>query len=413
MTQAVSPTLPPAVEGERVQSRRLRELDVLRGLAILLVLGHHVGITPTHLPAALQEILDRWAMAGWVGVDLFFVLSGFLVSGLLFREYRAAGRVRVGRFLIRRGFKIYPAFYTLIAVTIVADRLLKRPVPSPGFWGEVLFLQNYVGALWTHTWSLAVEEHFYLLLAALVAVLVARARPAISRAEPFSVIVPLFVVVAGFALVARVATTVIAPPELMLHLAPSHLRLDSLMFGVVLSYLFHFRGDWLAAHVRDRRSTLWLVSVLALAPCLFLPVTSIVMQTIGFTLLYVGFGAVLLLALHRIPVATPHRSTSVISLMVMANGLAWLGTYSYSIYLWHMPVQAWSTIAIARLTGWLPPPTLAWSLYFIESIGAGVMMSLAIERPGLALRERLTTPTRDASASAGEPSLTPPQERAA
>src|SRR5208337_3375533 len=108
---------------------RLRELDVLRGLAILLVLGHHMGAVPLHTPGIVLVVLDLWRQAGWVGVDLFFVLSGFLVSGLLFQEYRMDGQVSLGRFLLRRGFKIYPAFYTLLLVTVIVDRLLSRPAP--------------------------------------------------------------------------------------------------------------------------------------------------------------------------------------------------------------------------------------------------------------------------------------------
>lgn len=373
------------------QSRRVRELDVLRGVAILLVLGHHAGITPTHLPVLVQEGLDRWAMAGWVGVDLFFVLSGFLVSGLLFQEYRASGQVRIGRFLMRRGFKIYPAFYALIVSTVIVDHALRRPAGWSPLINELFFVQNYGGGLWTHTWSLAVEEHFYLLLACLVAFLVAAAERRRAAADPFRIIGPLFLGIAAAALIARVVTEQLAPPDLRLHLAPTHLRLDSLMCGVALSYLFHFHGTWLATRVRAHRPIMIVVSLLCLAPALFLPVMSAVMQTIGFTLLYIGFGCVLLLAIHRLPgtsSAPPARAFSAV-LAAVATALAWLGTYSYSIYLWHMPAQAWSTIVLARLTHRLPSATPAWFLFYFLAVGFGVAMSLLIERPALALRERL------------------------
>ncbi len=85
---------------------RNQTLDVLRAVAVLLVFSRHStgALLVSHL--------------GWVGVDLFFVLSGFLVSGLLFREYQQDGQLLPGRFLIRRGFKIYPQFYLLVVVTI-------------------------------------------------------------------------------------------------------------------------------------------------------------------------------------------------------------------------------------------------------------------------------------------------------
>src|SRR5215470_10370022 len=97
---------------------------------------------------------------GWIGVDLFFVLSGFLVSGLLFREHLTHQRIEVGSFLARRGLKIYPGFYVLIAVSVLASVAMHRALSAAGVLSEVFFVQNYRRGLWPHTWSLAVEEHF-------------------------------------------------------------------------------------------------------------------------------------------------------------------------------------------------------------------------------------------------------------
>ena len=87
---------------------RVRQIDFLRAVAVILVLFRHhwVGI----------DVLQR---IGWIGVDLFFVLSGFLVSGLLFSEYKRYGNIKAGQFLIRRGFKIYPLFYLSIFLTLI------------------------------------------------------------------------------------------------------------------------------------------------------------------------------------------------------------------------------------------------------------------------------------------------------
>src|SRR5258706_12209135 len=98
------------------QSSRSRNqaLDILRGIAILIVLGRHLFFLPTDLPPPADLFFRTWIRCGWAGVDLFFVLSGFLVSGLLFQEFARNGNVAVSRFLIRRGFKIYPAFYVFL-----------------------------------------------------------------------------------------------------------------------------------------------------------------------------------------------------------------------------------------------------------------------------------------------------------
>ena len=88
---------------------RNRNLDALRAVAILLVLGRHF------------EYFRLWSQVGWAGVDLFFVLSGFLISGLLFAEWKQRGSIGIARFYVRRGLKIYPAFYVFLAMTAAAE----------------------------------------------------------------------------------------------------------------------------------------------------------------------------------------------------------------------------------------------------------------------------------------------------
>ena len=90
---------------------------------MLLVLGrHYAPLTLDGVAPAIATVALRWGQVGWIGVDLFFGLSGFLVSGLLFTEYRRHGRVEAGRFLVRRGFKIYPAFWMLLLVSYLVQR---------------------------------------------------------------------------------------------------------------------------------------------------------------------------------------------------------------------------------------------------------------------------------------------------
>jgi peptidoglycan/LPS O-acetylase OafA/YrhL len=98
-----------------------------------------------------------------VGVDLFFVLSGFLISGLLFREYIERGKIDLKRFWIRRSLKIYPPFYALLLATAIYS-LVKFHHVTSAILGDVFFVQNYLPHVWDHGWTLAVEEHFYLVL---------------------------------------------------------------------------------------------------------------------------------------------------------------------------------------------------------------------------------------------------------
>jgi len=127
---------------------RLKGLDFLRGLAILLVLLRH------------QYVSEYFFRIGWTGVDLFFVLSGFLVSGLIFKEYLSSGIFNPVRFLIRRGFKIYPLYYIFIVVYNI-PKIVFGEFKIIGFLSEIFFVQNYVwgyGYSFPATWSIAVER---------------------------------------------------------------------------------------------------------------------------------------------------------------------------------------------------------------------------------------------------------------
>src|SRR5690348_13300609 len=92
---------------------RMVQLDFLRGVAILLVLGRHSVISQRDA-GFLRPLATAWHRIGWTGVDLFFVLSGFLVGGLLFKELRKSSHLDVRRFLIRRAFKIWPSYYAFL-----------------------------------------------------------------------------------------------------------------------------------------------------------------------------------------------------------------------------------------------------------------------------------------------------------
>jgi peptidoglycan/LPS O-acetylase OafA/YrhL len=357
---------------------RLQALDILRGVAILLVLGHHARRDGP--PAILQP----WIDGGWMGVDLFFVLSGFLVSGLLFKEHKRHGDVRLGRFLVRRGFKIYPAFYVFLFSTSLLAGFGAHAIDLPALLSEALFVQNYGPNLKDHTWSLAVEEHFYLLLCLYFWLQLRR-----SRAQPFASLPVLFVLVAVACLGLRLWTTWSAPfpytdNNKHLHF-PTHLRLDSLLFGVLLSYWYHFHQDGLAQRIEGRKLALLFIGIGLVAPCFFQDInTSFYDHTIGLTLNYLGFGAILLAALYW----QPTRSRW--------SGLAWtllaaIGFYSYSIYLWHMELEKWSWTALALLAGRSgtgPPYLLALAVYVLTALIGGALMAKMIETPFLRLRDR-------------------------
>ena len=116
-----------------MNNERLRSLDLLRGIAVVFVIGRHLELCPTY-ESGMSPLLNVWQRGGWVGVDLFFVLSGFLVSGLLFREFTRSQSIQAGRFLLRRGLKIYPAFYCFLGLS-----LLMLSIGQPFFTQKQVF----------------------------------------------------------------------------------------------------------------------------------------------------------------------------------------------------------------------------------------------------------------------------------
>ncbi len=355
---------------ERSERKPIRNLglDLLRLLAVLLVIGRHIAV-----PEGSNEFLIRWVRGGWIGVDLFFVLSGFLISSLLFREYSRKGTLDIKRFLIRRGFKIYPAFFLFLIATVIIKYSIGEGLGRAQILAEVLFIQSYFVGVWDHTWSLAVEEHFYLGLSALVVYLIARVPN-----HPFSRMPAIFAAIAVACFSFRMLTLWLYPVfSNRTCLFPSHLRMDSLMFGVLVSYLWNFRDleKWSS---RIPSIVLWIAGSLMLSPAFFYEVTEYRWVSIfGVAMFYAGSG-VLLLAALRIA-----DSTSWIM-----RGLASLGAASYSIYLWHLPVLTWGHDLVTRLVGFDN-----FYLYLFDALvvscAFGWLMNRAIEKPVLVLRDRL------------------------
>jgi peptidoglycan/LPS O-acetylase OafA/YrhL len=379
------------------RSDRLASLDLLRAVAVVLVMGRHMDAVPPEAGAATRAIAGCWRQGGWVGVDLFFVLSGFLIAGLLFREYQRHGEIHLGRFFIRRGLKIYPPFFALLAVTLAVRLGRGHPLRASQVLGETLFLQNYAGALWSHTWSLAVEEHFYLLLPLTLALMV-RARR--GQTDPFTSLARLFLALAAALLAVRLANAACYDHYgHRSHLFRTHLRIDSLAFGVLCSYYYHFHREWFTRLVAPRRKRLAAAGAMLLLPAFVLPLeTTPFVYTVGLTLFYCGSGLLL---------------SSMVAGEPRGRLLGWaaaLGAYSYSIYLWHLPWKDWGVPLVERSFGFELPYLVSTALYLAGSAVVGIGMAALVEYPVLRLRDRFFPTRSDGMAAerdiSGEPGRT-------
>lgn len=327
---------------------RKQALDILRGIAVLMVaICHYAQLTGNTSP-----IFD----AGQCGVDLFFVLSGFLISGLLFAEFRDTGTISLKHFWLRRAFKIYPPFYVLMLSVAVVALVRVHRLPKEIFF-EAVFVQNYTPHIWPHTWSLAVEEHFYFSLPLILVLLVTIGK---GKQNPFRLIPVLSVALSAICLYLRILAYRHGAD--WHHIAyPTHLRADALFAGVALGYYAHFEK---ASFLEARKN--WVLAV-----GLALSLVLLVMPSVPrITFAYVAFSFIV--------AASANRSAS---RNWAAKTFAWIGYYSYSIYLWHV-------VALLLL---LRMPATWWRIpaYFAVVIGFGVVMAKIVETPALRVRDRL------------------------
>lgn len=344
---------------------RLAALDTLRGVAVMLVLGAHLPAPGGETCIAL--LFRAWEKIGWIGVDLFFVLSGYLVSGLLFRSWTETGRLNAARFLMRRAWKIYPAFYALLGILVLYRHSRGLSTPQDLLLAEALFVQNYFPPIFPHTWSLGVEEHFYLLLPFLL--FAVKGNPD----RPFARLPIVFGSVAVTCLLLRIWTALDTSLPVWKIYQPTHLRVDSLLFGVMIAWWHQFHGPALATFAgRHRKRLLIGAAILAAPPAIWSIGTLPQLVTFGLSGLWLAAGMLLIVKLH-----SPAER----------GFFAWIGTYSYSIYLWHFAARL--TILPILLSpeqrgGWLEVAT-----YFALSIVCGLLSAWLVEMPCIRLRDRL------------------------
>lgn len=145
---------------------RILGLDGLRAFSISLVLiGHLLGTRDFHPPEVISRVLDLFSL-GPLGVRVFFVISGFLITSLLVEEERRTGTVSLSRFYFRRTLRIFPPYYLYISIIVLMEAIGALSLQPGDVWHAVTYTTNYHrDRSWYlgHAWSLAVEEQFYIL----------------------------------------------------------------------------------------------------------------------------------------------------------------------------------------------------------------------------------------------------------
>jgi peptidoglycan/LPS O-acetylase OafA/YrhL len=383
---------------KKKKKSRYKSLDILRGLAIIMVLIAHLD--PKFIPAIEKlsgiQGFAFWRLhtVGWAGVDLFFILSGFLISTILFKEMDRKGTIQCKRFWLRRGFKIWPSYLFLLLVLFLTRTTNFIDFSSPtsllrDLGAHLFFMQNYLD----HnpngpTWSLAVEEHFYLLLPLLLIVL---KKCADKYKKDWIDLIPYltsFFVLLCLALRLWQATGPIAHNDYM----ESHFRMDALMIGVYCSYLFHKESKLIGYLNRNKAGAISIACIL-ISPAFFLPCAHPFIFTIGFLLLSIAFSIILILFLTGLVKRWEDN--------VFFSVTAKIGTWSYNIYLWNyflfkmkLPVFYQLNHLINENVTNVPMNIALQSMLFIgSSVLVGYLVTIMIEVPFVKLRDRLMPST--------------------
>lgn len=353
---------------------RLPGLDLFRAIAVIWVMLFHSFIV-----GGLGPDFEWLSRFGWAGVDMFFVLSGFLIGTQVLRPLQRGERLSISGFYVRRAWRILPAFFVVLAAYACVPSLREAPGLQP-WWQFATFTVNLLidyskNQAFSHAWSLCVEEHFYLIFP-LLAVWIAsrRSHRYVSR---FFIVLFLFGMLLRGAVWLHDASS--DPPRNWFIediYYPSWMRMDGLLVGVMLATMRIYRPQtWVRFQGRSNACLLGALALSCFAFWLFRDRTGLLANVFGWPLLSFGFGLFViagstqqsLIGRWRIPGAT------------------WVAAISYSLYLSHK-------IAFHLVETFLEPVTtsrgiLTFAMYAAVTLLLGAALYYAVERPFLRWRD--------------------------
>ncbi|MBF0489822.1 MAG: acyltransferase [Candidatus Omnitrophica bacterium] len=347
-------------------------LDGLRAISILLVIGHHLNVS-FNMKIILGS-LYAWASVpmrlGFLGVDIFFVISGFLITGLLVQE---DSKPNIPRFYIRRFFKIIPSYLAVILLTYLVFAFMGEADTSKySMMNYLLMIQNYthIYAPLGHLWSIAVEEHFYIIYPIFIYLIysISDNNPTIFRRNLIKAILILIFLV----IFIRFFSFLFDPLQAPWPWQKTHVRFDALLAGGVLKCL---EPD-LPKDKYRRTVYSWVVLIPAgIFLISLLSMSSSSMQYLDYCKAYL---------LAALIITSCLLQQNFLNKLLSFKFLRWIGRNSYGIYLWHYPILLFfRKIPNMALDRW---ETVV--LYLILAIAAGVLSTATLEKYFLNLRER-------------------------
>lgn len=359
-------------------NERISGLDLLRAIAIVWVMLFHSFVVGGLGPQ--WTWLSRY---GWMGVDLFFVLSGFLIGSQVLKSFERDGRVRFADFYVRRAFRILPAYWTVLLVYQLWPAWREAPRIEPA-WKFLTFIVNLTieyprNAAFSHAWSLCVEEHFYLLFPLLA--LWCLRRPAAWKVA----FICTLLLVGGIGL--RTAAWfhgMSLPPNAQRDwyiediYYPTWNRLDGLLVGVLLA-VAKVKRPQMWANARRHANAISLAGLggMALAFWLFADRVGLLGNSIGWPVVSAALGLLVF--------AAAGRDSFIGRIRVPLAG--WIASISYSLYLVHKAI--FHVVDESLGDALEHHGYVAFFTYGAAAFLAAAGLHYAIERPFLRMRERL------------------------
>ncbi len=337
------------------------ELDGIRAVAVLLVVWHHLGI------------LDVPRLgAGFMGVDVFFVLSGYLITTLLLEERRAAGDVRLGAFYARRALRLLPALALVLVIAGIVVYVSGRDAEIEKFRASVPWVLLYIAnwkhiglGILSHTWSLAIEEQFYLLWPP--ALLLMLRRRGNERILAYGLLGFAIVLAMISAIWGQVPSRPLSRTGLVV--VGTYARAAGLAMGCIVAL-----APGIAARARDH-----LVGITAVAGAFVVFVLRRDPSTFHYRIGFVAFATFIAIAIAHI-VHAPHGR---VARTLRNRPLVAIGRVSYGIYLFHVPV-------ILFLAWEIPSAPVA--VKAVAALAAAAALTVwswfVVERPALRYQER-------------------------
>ena len=361
------------------QHKKFYGLDHLRVLAIVLVFIFHYSIISGGQPSWLNDV----SQMGWTGVDLFFVLSGFLIASRLFEEIKNTGSFSYKNFLIKRSFRILPAYWCVLAIYFCFPLFHEREALPP-LWKFVTFTQNFgldikTQGTFSHTWSLCVEEHFYFFLPLTLALLLQFPKLFKKSFWLLPALSTLCVYTRYYSFQHFYFPNAESPKAGFLWYQyiyyPTWCRLDGLLIGVSIASIYCFRpavwnkisqlGNWLF---------LFSFIVFAIAYRYCSEQQSVIGSVIGFSMLAIGYA--LLLAGSISPKSMLYKWRSATT--------GFIATTSYAVYLTHKGIVHITMLWLGNSVN----TTVVFFICILTSIMAAYLLHRIIEKPFLTWRGR-------------------------